>query len=471
MAEKGVNDLPRELRMLFTRGSDALSRENYDYAIDLFTQILTKEPANYDVRKLLRAAQLRKAGGGGGLLKKLWGDAKSSPLIAKAQIPLHAGNFTEALQIAEHVLSKEPQNSAAHRIVVEAATGLELPKTAVLSLEILAGNSPKDREVAIKFANALADTGDVVRGENILAALSRDFPGDTELSQALKNISARKTMEKGGYDALAEGKGSYRDILKDADEAKHLEQENRQVKAEDAAENLIKEYESRLQTEPNNLKVLRNLADLYTQKKDFARALEFYGKIKATDIGAADASLDKAIAEATSRKFDHDTAQLDQTAPDYAEKAAKIQAEKQAYQLAECQKRAERYSTDLQIRFELGQLYFQSGKISEAITEFQKAQSNPNRKTKAMGYLGQCYARRNMNDLAVRTLESALKEKLVWDEEKKDLAYNLGSIFEKMGKREDAKVQFEQIYGVDSSYKDVSKKMEDYYGGQSGSTS
>src|SRR6266498_3692670 len=125
MAEKGINDLPRELRMLFTRGSDAFSRENYDYAIDLFTQILAKEPTNYDVRKLLRASQLRKAGGGGGLLKKLWGDAKSSPMIAKAQIPLHAGNFVEALQIAEQVLNKEPQNSAAHRIVVEAASLFE----------------------------------------------------------------------------------------------------------------------------------------------------------------------------------------------------------------------------------------------------------------------------------------------------------------------------------------------------------
>jgi tetratricopeptide (TPR) repeat protein len=471
MAEKSLNDLPRELRMLFTRGSDALSRENYDYAIDLFNQILTKEPTNYDVRKSLRAAQLRKAGGGGGLLKKLWGDAKSSPLVAKAQIPLHAHNFPEALHIAEQVLNKEPQNSAAHRIVVEAATGMEMPKTAVLSLEILLGNSPKDTDVAIKFANALADTGDVVRAENILAALSREFQGDTELSQALKNISARKTMEKGGYDALAEGKGSYRDILKDAEEATKLEQENRQVKAEDAAANLIKEYETRLQTEPNNLKVLRNLADLYMQKKEFARALDFYEKIKATDIGAADASLDKAIAETTARKFDHDLSQLDQTAPDYAEKAAKLQAEKQAYQLAECQKRAERYSNDLQIRFELGQLYFQMGKISEAIQEFQKAQANPNRKVKSMGYLGQCYARRNMNDLAVRTFETALKEKVVWDEEKKDLTYNLASVLEKMGKRAEANKQFEEIYAVDIGYRDVGKKVDDYYNSQASAAS
>jgi tetratricopeptide (TPR) repeat protein len=468
MAEKGINDLPRELRMLFTRGSDALSRENYDYAIDLFIQILAKEPTNYDVRKSLRAAQLRKAGGGGGLLKKLWGDAKSSPLIAKAQIPLHSGNFAEALQIAEQVLNKEPQNSAAHRIVVEAATGMEMPRTAVLSLEILAGNSPKDREVAIKFANALADTGDVVRAENLLAALSREFPGDMELSQALKNISARKTMEKGGYDAAVEGKSSFRDMLKDAGEAKKLEQENRQVKAEDAAKNLIEEYETRLKSEPDNLKVIRNLADLYLQKKDFTRALEFYGKIKATDVGAADASLDKAIAEATARKFDHELSQLDSTAPDYAEKVAKVQAEKQAYQLTECQKRVERFPTDLQIRFELGQLYFQMGKISEAIQEFQKAQTNPNRKVKSMGYLGQCYARRNMNELAVRTFETALREKQVWDEEKKDLVYNLGLVLEKMGKRADANKQFEEIYAQDIGYKDVAKKVDDYYKGQGG---
>src|SRR6202040_4268177 len=99
-------------------------------------------------------------------------------------------------------------------------------------------------------------------------------------------------------------------------------------------------------------------------------------------------------------KFEHAFAQLDANAPEYAEKSAALQAEKQAYQLAECQKRAERFPTDLQIRFELGQYYFQGGKISEAIQEFQKAKNNPNRRVQAMSYLGQCFARRGMNDRA-----------------------------------------------------------------------
>ena len=64
MAEKSLNELPRDLRMLFTKGNDALQRDNFDYAIDLYNQILAKEPGLYECRKALRTAQMRKAGSG-----------------------------------------------------------------------------------------------------------------------------------------------------------------------------------------------------------------------------------------------------------------------------------------------------------------------------------------------------------------------------------------------------------------------
>jgi len=220
-----------------------------------------------------------------------------------------------------------------------------------------------------------------------------------------------------------------------------------------------------LATEPNNLKLLRSLAELYTQKNQFDQALGYYQKIKATEAGT-DASLDKAISNTMSRKFDYEVAQLDPNAPDYKDQIARVQAQKQVYQLAECQKRAERFPTDLQIRFELAQLYFQAGKMGEAIQEFQKAQANPHRKIQSKNYLGQCFARRNMHELAVRTFEEALKEKLIFDEEKKDLIYNLGCVFEKMGKRDEAMKHFQEIYAVDAGYKDVGAKMNAHYGAQ-----
>src|SRR5262249_23693271 len=151
----------------------------------------------------------------------------------------------------------------------------------------------------------------------------------------------------------------------------------------------------RLKTDPKNLKTLRDLAELYTQKKEFERALGYYDRIKATE-GGSDPSLERGISDTMLRRFDYQISELDPTAPDYAEKSAKIQAEKQAFQLAEVQKRAERFPTDLQIRFELGQRYFELGRIGEAIKELQKARDNPHRRIQAMKYLGQCFERRGI---------------------------------------------------------------------------
>jgi tetratricopeptide (TPR) repeat protein len=463
MAEKSLNDLPRDLRTLFTKGSDALQRDNLDYAIDLFNQILAREPAQYEIRKALRTAQIKKAGSGGGFFKKMLSTAGSQPLVAKGHMAL-SKNPAEALHIAEQILNGDPNNSGAHKLVVEAAEALELPRTAVMSLENLVRNSPKDVDLAIRFARALADTGQPGRAEKLLAELYRSSPTNNDLAQALKDLSARTTMDEGGYDALADGTGSYRDILKDKEEATSLEQQNRQVKTEDVTERLINEYETRLKTEPDNLKMLRSLAELYTQKKQFDKALGYYEQIKSSDIGA-DASLDRSIADTMGRKFDHEIAQLDSSAPDFADKSARLQAEKEAYQLAECQKRAERFPTDLQIRFELGQLYFKAGKVGEAIQEFQKAQGNPHRRIAALNYLAQCFARRKMFDLATRTLQGALKEKLVFDDEKKELIYNLGCVLEGMGKKDEAIKQFELIYEVDISYQDVAAKVDAFYAG------
>ena len=155
-----------------------------------------------------------------------------------------------------------------------------------------------------------------------------------------------------------------------------------------------------------------------------------------------DPSLERAIAETVVRRFDYQAEQLDPAAPDYAEQSAKIQAEKLNFQITECQKRVEKYPTDLAIRFEMGVLYFQAGKFSEAIAEFQKAQGNPHKRIAAMSYLAQCFAKRKMFDLAARTLQNAIKEKLVFDDEKKDLVYNLGCVLESMGKKEEAIEQF-----------------------------
>jgi tetratricopeptide (TPR) repeat protein len=371
-------------------------------------------------------------------------------------------NPVEAINISEQILNGDPGNAAAHRMLADAALAADLPKTAVLSLEIVFKNAPRDKELAIKLGAAMARAGEVGRAEKIYGDLQRAYPGDTELAQAYKNLSAHRTLKEGGYEAISGGTGSYRDILRDKEEAISLEQENRQVKSEDVADRLIRGTEARSKADPGNLKLLRSLAELHVQKKDFDKALEYYNQIAASE-GGAEPALESAIADTTVRKFEHALASLDPSAPDYAEQAARVRAERDEFQLKECRQRAEKYPNDLQIRFDLGKLYFQAGKIGEAIQEFQKAQHNPHKRIQALNYLGQCFAKRGMNDLAARTLQNAIKEKQVFDDEKKDLVYSLGIVLEKMGKTEEAIEQFKVIYEADIGYRDVAAKVDAYY--------
>jgi predicted Zn-dependent protease len=465
MPEKTLSQIPRPLREQYEKGKAALDHRNYDYAVEILTALLEQEPAFFDCRQILRITQHKRVEGSrGGFFKRFVSGASSQPLIAKGQLALR-NDPLEALKIAEQILNSDPHSAQGHKLLAEAALAADLPKTAILSLEILAKNSPKDQEYQEQLGRAYSLAGQAVKAEQIFAQLVRLNPGDIKLSEELKNMSAAKTLAEGGYDALSDGKGSYRDILKDKDQAVALEQENRQVKDTDTTRRLIDEYEAQLVNEPKNLKLLRSIAELYNQRKEYDRALEAYQRIVAAE-GQADAALQRAIADVTVRKFDRAIAALDPAAPDCAEQSARLKAERDNYVLTECRERAEKYPSDLLIRFELGQLYFQAGKITEAIQELQKAQNNPNRRIQALSCLGQCFARRNMNDLAVKKLEQALAEKLVFDEEKMEIAYALGSVLEKMGKKEEAIEQYKTIYEVDVGFKDVAKKVDDYYAGQ-----
>ena len=48
------------LKKLYDRGKEAFAKRNYDYAIELFRQILALAPNNVDARKALRICEVKK---------------------------------------------------------------------------------------------------------------------------------------------------------------------------------------------------------------------------------------------------------------------------------------------------------------------------------------------------------------------------------------------------------------------------
>jgi len=452
MPEKRFNDIPRSWREQYEKGRAAFERNNFDYAISILAKVLEQEPGFFECRQALRASQFKKAGQGSStFLKKIIGS--TNPRLVQAQVALRSHPM-QALNLAEQVLNGDPNNMSAHKVLAEAAWAADLPRTAVLSLEIVFKHAPQDRDVAMRLAQGLTKIGQAARAEGILG----------ELDRALKDLAASRTMTEGGYEALSSGQGSYRDVLRNEHEAVVLEQEKREARPEDVTDRLIAEYEARLPNEPQNLRLLRSLAELYAQKKDFDQALAYYQRL--ADSESADPSVERLIAETRVRQFDDQLARLDATAPDYAEQSDRLKTERQRFLLEDCKRRVDKYPNDLQLRFELGEHYQQAGRISEAIQEFQKAQNNPHKRIAAMHRLGQCFAARGMHDLAARTFQNAIKEKAVFDEEKKELIYALGCALEKLGKKEEAIEHFKLIYEVDIAYRDVAAKVDAYYAAQ-----
>ncbi len=459
MPEKLLDEIPVTTRELFTKGVSALKKDNLDYAVTLLLQCVKLEPGFFEARSALRAAQHKRTGNrSGGFFRRWIGSASS---LTKGQLALRSNPF-DALMIAEEALNDDPTNESAHLLLADAALAADLPKTAILSLEIAFKNKPKDRVLAGQLADALGAVGDRARAERILRDLLADDPHDPTLNEKLKNLLATRTLAEGGYEQLADGSGSYRDILRNPEEAVVLEQEKRTVKDADVAGGLIASYMARLEKEPRDLKLRRDIADLHLQRGEHDLAVKWLESIIEVG-GVPDPVIAKAIYDARLAQFEQRRVDLDAAAPEYAENTAALERERMQFMLADARRRTDANPSDLHLRHELGELYLRAGRLTEAIAELQKAQNNPNRRIPAMSLLGQAFAQRGMNDLAARKFQDALKEKPVFDEEAKDLHYHLGLVLDKQGKRAEAVEHFKTIYEQDIGYRDVAERVDSYY--------
>jgi tetratricopeptide (TPR) repeat protein len=97
------------------------------------------------------------------------------------------------------------------------------------------------------------------------------------------------------------------------------------------------------------------------------------------------------------------------------------------------------------------------------LPELQRARQNPNARLKAMNLLGRCYSELGMLDLAMKQLEEASKEILSMDAMKKEIVYNLGLVYERLGEGAKSLTCMKQIYESDYGYKDVATRVEKSY--------
>ena len=438
-----------EVRQLWEKGYDCVEKKNYDYAMELLCMALEQDPSFFECRMALRAAQMKKHAGAG-RLAKMAAVATTAHHLAQAKHALSKKNNFGALVHAEKILCADPENSSGHRVIVNASKSLDYPQTLISSLQLLKRVNPKDNQLTQELADALEMLGDYDQAEEVMARLSQMNPDDIYLQQAYRDTAAKATIYRGGYEKMMEDG-------EDDDESAPSD-----FTSEDVLEEKIYLMEKKLQDESGNHKLGVDIARLYVERQDFERAFEYFDWVLENNP-VGDSAIDKAVAEAHEARFEFDLRALNADDPNEAAEHARLIEERDAFMLENCQERADRYPSMLEFRFELGEWLFRAGDVNEAIHAFQRAQNSPGHRLRSLSYLGQCFLQRGMHDMAVSMFEKGLQEKSAMDDQKKEMVYHLGCVYEEVGKMAEAMEQFKSIYEVDIGYRDVAAKVESGY--------
>jgi tetratricopeptide (TPR) repeat protein len=464
MPVKTEKELNEAQRALWLKALAAMELRNFGYAISLLQGILKQEPQFLTGRQLLRRAEVAKLKAG---KKSFFSISTAAIAVMKAQREMKKAP-ARAIEMIEKILEDEPYNRQANVALKEAAVAAGWPEIGVFALQTLLEENPRDVKLLLELGQLYHQTSQSEQEVEVYNRITALDPLNAVALRLGKDASARASMSKGGW-AQAE---SYRELIKDKEAAVSLEQQSRMHLAGDELDQQIAELEARQKSEPQNVDLAQKLGSLFEQKEDAESAIKWY-ELALRLAGTGDAGLARKISVLKMRATEREIASHEESLAGGAndeDARAKTMQELEAAKtkraemlIEEAKKRMERNPTDLQLRFELGEQLVNAKRFRDAVPELQKARQNPNARLKAMNLLGVCYRELGMLDLAMKQFEDAAKEITIMDAMKKEIVYNLGVVYDKMGQHEKSLSCMKQIYEADYGYKDVAERVESSY--------
>jgi tetratricopeptide (TPR) repeat protein len=461
MPEVPVASLDPRHQKLIENARVALERGNLEYVLEVTSQVLKVQPGCLPVRKLQRIAQLRQhRGKSSGFMGKAFSGFSNAPFMFGGK-----KEPAKQLEAAEGLLTKDPNNVGALKMLAEAASALGLPETVAFAYEAVREIDPGNRANLLALGEALLAAGKPVEALKVADDLLKDKPTDAEAQNLMRKSSVAQTVVKHSWDQ----KTSYRDKMRDEAQAVSLEQSAKLVTGDSMTQRLLEEALARVAKEPNNLNHYRSVSQAYRQMGNLDEALVWVRKAREQPVGKTDAALEKhesELATAVVEKHVNEATAAVAAAPGDTTAQAKLAAAKKElaeFKMSESKRYVERYPNDFPARYALGALLLDQGQIDAAIAQFQQAQKGPGVRIASLVGLGRCFKAKRLFDLAVAQLNTAKNDLNAMDDTKKDVIYELGTCYDLMGKPELAIEEFKVIYSEDIGFRDVAEKINAFY--------
>lgn len=247
-----------DVAKLFERAESALERNNLDYAVDLFLQILAIEPNFVVARKAVRGVQKRQIQESGvGIPARIGGIFKGIPAFIMVLVFRIANNYERVMIECEKYLACDPANTFVLRMLARAGHNAKYLDSAIVCYEGIVERYPDNVKSLKSLGRLYAAKGDVKRAQFFYGEVSKNDPTDMEADRAVRDLAAIGTI-KGGW----ENAGSFTDVMSDAKGAEKLEAEHKVVRTEEDVDNALARIENDLAESPDDPRLLVKKGDM-----------------------------------------------------------------------------------------------------------------------------------------------------------------------------------------------------------------
>ncbi len=449
------NSLAQKAQNFTNRGRQALEARRYDLAVEMLSEAVRCSPDTLEIRRLLRAAQIKKFRENEPSAFQLKLQSLGAVFARQKVLGLaKKGQGVEAMEEAEKLLAQNPLDPENIECAVKAAEAAGKPEAAAISVEAAYECNQNDPALLERIANYYTIAKNYAKARDAYAKLAELKPNDQRILQLLKNTEAQSTMSS-GWTENAGKRGGFQALIANQEQARKLDQANKAVITGDDAEALIAEKKAQIEKEPANINYYRALARIYQQNNRYAEAIDILEK--ATAINSSDPELEKMLS--TARVADYEFRINALKAEGKEEEAENLTAEKDQFVFDDLATRVEHYPNDLHLRFELGVQYYTYEYYDDAVVHLQLAQKSPKDRLQALYYLAMCFMKKGQRDMAVMQLETARDQMPMMDDLKKKVVYQLGLSAEEVKDYEKAYNYYKDVYSSDVTFEDIGDRM------------
>lgn len=456
----------------YKKGTDAMSRQTWDFAVECFSNAVKMKPDNVLYRQTKHLA-CRKMHGDNGTGARMAG-MKLMGIRGKAKKARMNKDWKTLDTVAEEGMAVNPWDATLLGDIGLSASELDRGEIAVYAYDKAVEADANNVEYLAAWGEALRERGEYKKARNCFERIYKIDPANGVARSMMSQIDAESVMDRGGYDKA----DSTRDVKSEdskAEEVNAYEADRRARKGQQKesvapGESVEMDLKAAIRKDPESLGNYQKLADVLRDSRQLAEAIQVLEK--ALELQPNNGGL-KEIQEDIELELLRDklgeALERSRKYPDrepLKAKCDKLKKQLAAREIEVFAARVENNPNNMKMRFELAERYRKEKQFKLAIPMLQQSVADVRLKEDALVALGECFMRSGKVDLGRRQFEKAL-ETLNADTKPdsfKNAHYFLGRLYEKAEKTDKAEYHYNEILSQDYEFRDVLKRLEELQG-------